>query len=47
MDVPTGPWGEAEIVFWSGTKRYQPWKDVAAFFRTREEVDPIPAERHI
>ncbi len=33
MDVPIGPWADEEIAFWSGTKRYQPWKDIAGFFR--------------
>jgi hypothetical protein len=33
MDVPDGTWGEDDIAFWTGTARYQPWKDVAAFFR--------------
>lgn len=34
MDIPIGPWGAEEIAFWTGTERYQPWKDVAAFFRS-------------
>jgi len=33
MDVPIGPWGAEEVAFWTGTAHYQPWKDVAAFFR--------------
>lgn len=33
MDVPTEPWTAADTAFWSGTARYQPWKDVAALFR--------------
>jgi hypothetical protein len=33
MDVPIGPWGAEEVAYWTGTPRYQPWKDVAAFFR--------------
>jgi len=33
MDLPIGPWGEIEVAFWIGTARYQPWKDVAAFFK--------------
>lgn len=36
MDVPTGMWGAEEVAFWTGTARYQPWKDVAAFFRSKE-----------
>lgn len=33
MDVPTEPWTAEDVKFWTGTKRYQPWKDVAAFFK--------------
>ena len=34
LDVPlSGSWGPAEIAFWTGTPHYQPWKDVAAFFK--------------
>lgn len=36
MDVPIGPWGAEEVAFWTGTERYQPWKDVAAFFRVKD-----------
>jgi len=39
MDVPTGPWGAEEVAFWTGTPRYQPWKDVAAFFREPPSLD--------
>ena len=27
------PWTEEDIAFWTGTSTYQPWKDVAAFFK--------------
>ena len=33
MDVPTDPWTAEDVRFWTGTATYQPWKDVAAFFR--------------
>jgi hypothetical protein len=33
MDVPTEPWTAEDVAFWTGTARYQPWKDIAAFFR--------------
>lgn len=33
MDVPIAPWTQEDITFWTGTKTYQPWKDVAAFFK--------------
>jgi hypothetical protein len=33
MDVPTSPWTAADAAHWTGTERYQPWKDVAAFFK--------------
>jgi hypothetical protein len=33
MDVPCDPWTAEDVRFWNGTKSYQPWKDVAAFFR--------------
>jgi len=33
MDVPLGLWTEYDIWFWTGTPSYQPWKDVATFFR--------------
>lgn len=34
MDVPlAGTWGPEDEAFWTGTERYQPWKDVASFFR--------------
>ena len=39
MDVPTEPWSAEDIAFWTGTPRYQPWKDVAAFFRREGRVD--------
>ena len=33
MDVPLpGAWRPEDVAFWTGTERYQPWKDVAAFF---------------
>lgn len=34
-------WGEEDSAFWTGTIHYQPWKDVAAFFRG-EKGDPHP-----
>ena len=33
LDIPVGPWTAEDVAFWTGTPRYQPWKDVAAFFR--------------
>ena len=33
MDVPRKRWDKEDVKFWTGTKYYQPWKDVAAFFR--------------
>jgi D-ribose pyranose/furanose isomerase RbsD len=34
MDVPVpGSWSAEDVAFWTGTPHYQPWKDVAAFFR--------------
>lgn len=33
MDVPTNRRSEEDIAFWTGTPSYQPWRDVAAFFR--------------
>ena len=39
MDVPTEPWSAEDIAFWTGTPRYQPWKDVAAFFRREGRVE--------
>lgn len=33
MDIPTEPWTAEDVAFWSGSARYQPWKDVAAFFK--------------
>lgn len=35
MDVPVDVWGPDDVAFWTGTERYQPWKDVAAFFKVR------------
>jgi len=34
MDVPTQRWTAEDTAFWTGTPHYQPWKDVAAFFRS-------------
>ncbi len=35
------PWGPEEVDFWTGTTRYQPWCDVADFFRlTTESAQP-------
>ena len=37
MDVSLpGTWGPQDVTFWTGTSRYQPWKDVASFFRMKE-----------
>jgi hypothetical protein len=37
FDVPDREaWGPAEVAFWTSTPSYQPWKDVAAFFRQHE-----------
>lgn len=34
MDVPSADtWGSEDVAFWTGTARYQPWKDVTAFFK--------------
>lgn len=39
MDVPlAGTWGPEDLAFWTGTSSYQPWKDVAAFFRVKEHL---------
>ena len=40
MDVPTEPWTAEDVRFWTATKTYQPWKDVAAFFRAL----PLPGD---
>jgi hypothetical protein len=49
MDVPCGHrqptsypnayWGPEDVAFWTGTDRYQPWKDVAVFFRVKDTAD--------
>lgn len=37
MDVPDlSSWTAEDIAFWTGTARYQRWKDVAAFFKCQE-----------
>lgn len=36
MDVPSDPWTAEDVAFWSGSPTYQPWKDVAAYFRGTE-----------
>lgn len=42
MDVPlAGSWGPEDVRFWTGTVRYQPWKDVAGFFRKDIEESEI------
>lgn len=33
MDIPDSKWTAEDAAFWTGTKHYQPWKDVAAFFK--------------
>jgi hypothetical protein len=33
------PWTAEDIAFWTGTPTYQPWKDVAAFFRDTNQGD--------
>lgn len=39
MDVPLlDAWGPEDVAFWTGTCRYQPWKDVAAFFRVQDQT---------
>lgn len=38
MDVPIAPWTQEDITFWTGTKTYQPWKDVAAFFKKEDKL---------
>lgn len=39
MDVPrSGAWGSEDAAFWTGTERYQPWKDVASFFRMQDQT---------
>ncbi len=38
MDIPFGRWTAADVAYWTGTPRYQPWKDVAALFRERETL---------
>jgi hypothetical protein len=40
MDVPTAPWTAEDVAYWTGTARYEPWRDVAALFRTRREGAP-------
>lgn len=42
MDVPCDPWTAEDIAFWTGTRRYEPWKDVAAFFKTRNNDEEPP-----
>jgi hypothetical protein len=37
FDVPVDPWTTEDIAFWTGSPRYQPWKDVAQFFRNRSK----------
>lgn len=32
FDVPIDPLTAEDIAFWTGSPRYQPWKDVAQFF---------------
>lgn len=38
MDVPVSRWAQSDLAFWSGSERYQPWKDVAAFFNPPRSV---------
>lgn len=45
MDVPIGPWGDEEVAFWTGTARYQPWKDVSSFFKCQERRQAAAMER--
>lgn len=44
MDVPCGPWTAEDAAFWTGTARYQPWRDVAAFFRDSTPCDIVAIE---
>lgn len=37
FDVPDEPWSAETVAFWTGTVHYQPWKDVAAFFREDQQ----------
>ena len=30
------PWTAEDVAFWTGTATYQPWKDVAAYFKGTE-----------
>lgn len=39
MDAPCDPWTAEDVAFWTGSRTYQPWKDVAAFFRETERAD--------
>jgi len=31
--IKLNPWTEEDIKFWIGNEHYQPWKDVAQFFK--------------
>jgi len=33
MDVPTDPWTAEDVRYWTGSARYEPWRDVAELFR--------------
>lgn len=35
MDVPTERWTKEDAAYWTGTARYQPWRDVADLFRPK------------
>lgn len=43
MDVPLPVWTVADAKFWTGTKYYQPWKDVAALFNQARSTSSISA----
>ena len=38
MDVPIDRWTDEDVAFWTGSPTYQPWKDVADFFRENVNV---------
>jgi len=44
MDVPIDPWTKADAAYWTATARYQPWKDVAAFFRESNSITSVGGE---
>ena len=37
LDIPCDPWTAEDVAFWTGTATYQPWRDVAAFFKEEHQ----------